>query len=231
MTEKKTITFEDGELTEFASNSFLSVFEAAGAIATGNPFGMAISVAHLLKNARGYAKLKSITHDVFRLRKCGTISVETVVSTLCQDNLLELMDALEKDTITEEKFNILRKIFLQGLVDIEKNKDKILVREILVQARKLEPSEILVLGAIWDNGNQIQPHSRNEHEYLTKVEHRCGLPTDLCKMYIYSLEKKGFLARFDNNLGKNCEITIFGRIFCSYLQEYDRMEKSYFSKE
>ncbi len=227
---KKPIQFEDGELTEFASSTFLSIIEAAGSIAVGNPYGVAISAAHILKNARGFIKLKSLSAEIFMMRKNNVLSDQSIKSEMAQDNLIELLDALEKERLTEDKFEILRKVFLQGLVNIEAKKDEILSREFLVQARKLDPSEIIVLSSIWSQGNPIQSHAKDESEFLSKVETRAKLPPEICRIYIEKLSEKAFLRMFTNNMGWNCELTTFGRQFCYFITEFDRMEKSYFAK-
>lgn len=224
---KQPIVFEDGELAEFASNVLLSTFEASVAIASGNPFSIAISAGHILKNSRGFIKLKSVALDMLSMKKNGVLSDETIKSELAQENLIELMDSLEKDTMTQEKFDVLRRIFLQGLINIQAKKHEILSREFLVQARKLEPSEILILSSIWNKGHNIQPHAKDEDEFLRKVEAASTLPTEICHIYILKLSEKGFIKMFTNNLGWNCEITTFGRQFCSFVTEFERMEKGY----
>ena len=105
-------------LAEFASNTFLSAVEIGTAFSFGKQYGIAISTAHILKNARGFVKFKDLTMDVFKLRKNGVLSEPTLKSETAQDNLIELLDALENERMTEEKFDILRKIFLHGFIEI-----------------------------------------------------------------------------------------------------------------
>lgn len=232
MEEKKTpLKFESGELTTFASEVFLSTVAAADSIASGNPYGVAISAANILKNARGFIKLKSVMSDVLLMRNNKTLSDQTIKSEKAQENLIELMDALEKEMLTHEKFEVLRKIFLQGLINIQNKRDEVIAREFLVQARKLEPSEVLILGAIWNSGNSIQSHAPSEEEFLRKVEEKAQLPSEICQMYISKLGEKAFVKKFTNNLGWNCELTTFGRQFCSFVSEFERMEKAHLARE
>lgn len=229
--KKASIKFETGELTEFASEVFLSTITAAESMASGNPYGVAISAASILKNARGFIKLKAVMSDVLLMRNNKELSDETIRSDSAQESIIELMDALEKETFSREKFDVLRKIFLQGLISVQMKKDEVVAREFLIQARKLEPSEVLILSAIWGGGNSIQPHAATEVEFLSKVEAKAQLPSEICHLYIAKLSDKAFIKFYTNNLGWNCELTTFGRQFCNYISEFERMEKVYLAKE
>ena len=233
MTDKDLVTVQQNlkeEVTSFIIDAFTSS-ETIIALASGSKAALPAAVGHFVKAGINSKKIFKLMRELMFYESEGHILGEAIAGEVSQDGMLNILDALDKENIDEERFKLMKKIYFQSLRT--ENKLSLAEREYLIQAKKLLAVEIVILFYASDNSGQGQKETYEQA--FRSMSEAIELPWEMCKIHYKSLEEKGFVHLKDRDFyaaqglphGKvELEVTTFGRGFCHFVKEFDRFEKS-----
>lgn len=159
----------------------------------------------------------------------GKIKQDFITSDQSQSCLIELLKFFEQEIPDQERFVLLKKIYIVTASEQIYNRESPLPLQFIQMAKKLTQGEILVLFAAQRLGG-VGVASQSEFiELLTresKLVHK-----EIVQRHYDSLFSNSYLAQVQNNalisqvLIRDYLITPMGKAFCDFVIHYDELQK------
>ncbi len=212
------------------------LLEGFTGIASSKREEWALSIGHILQRLTAGRLLEAFRKEWEDYRKKGRIEDDYESTEQCHSCLQELLDFLDKDLPDEQRFNVLKQIFLVAATEGVSDRDSDLPLQYMQICRKLTAGEVLVLNTAYRiaikqpnrmSDNMVVAHWQKviaKESGLTYPElvevHENGLAE---KNLIYKRTPTGRpdIDRYEAKVGNHFRLTNFGYAICSYIDHYN----------
>lgn len=216
-------------VADILGRSLRHAIEGITGIAASEKRVWVLSLGHILQRVTAGQFLSALMEEWDDYRKRGRIQDDYDFSQQCRSCLQELLEFLDKDLADENRFNLLKQIFLVAATETASDRSSHLPLQYMQLARSLTAGEVLVLnttyrmlkeGASLDNGAICAAS-----EWTSLVAENSGLcHAELVELHEAELIKKRLLTerRPGDSVasGNRFRLTALGHAMCTYIDHY-----------
>jgi len=227
--EKKNDTFS------IVRRTHKSLTEGLTGILSSKPQEWILSTGYLLQRTRAHEFLATFLKEWEKYREKGRIPDDYLKTEQHKECLLEILDYLDKALPDEITFNVLKKIFLVASIEKLSTRESLLPQHYIRIIRKLSPGAILILTTTYLIAKDVLPKDqlidRSATVWLNKIAKRSGLLyPELVENYEDELMKYNLITARQNIgsvifYGNRNRLTEFGLNLCTYIENYEDIEK------
>ena len=203
--------------------------EGLTGIAASNREKLALSVGRILQGLTAGRFLEILIKEWEKFKKEGRIKDDYESTEQCRTCLQELLDFLDKDLPDEQRFSILKQIFLVAATEDASNRDSHLPLQYMQISRTLTAGEVLVLNATYKVARHKpdkMADSREATDWLKIIARESGLTyLELVEAHENELIKKRLLSDRASrgrrvHRGSHFRLTDLGYVICEYISHY-----------
>jgi hypothetical protein len=130
--------------------------------------------SHLLQSALRGTFLQDVIEDLDKLKNEGDL-LEGRLADVAVDSITELLEFIDSTTTRDsERFRAVRAIFVQGMRISSSEQDRMLSREFLLLAKKLEGADFVVLRACYELHKTGEKTTSEISAWSSAVAEKCG---------------------------------------------------------
>ncbi|MEX0739027.1 MAG: hypothetical protein WD071_06780 [Pseudohongiella sp.] len=223
--------FKD-EVENIVSKAIFSLAEGLTGVAASDRGELLVSLGHAFQRMRGGEFLSSFQVEWNSFRKKGKIKDDYQFTEQGKVCLQELLNFLDNDSPSEERFKLLQSIFIVAASEGISSRDSFLPAQLMKISRSLSDGEIVLLSSIWGafkagkhNGKSTHFSANewiNEITNLSPIEHR-----ELVEIYEQGLMEKKLItprAHGDNSgvyVKPYYRLSSLGYKLCEFIEQYD----------
>ncbi|RJQ27950.1 hypothetical protein C4577_00355 [Candidatus Parcubacteria bacterium] len=162
------------DVPNIVHNTLIELTQGISGIIKSSPKDGLVTLANLAQRVASGQKLSAFKAEWEALKDKGQLSKDYEKSRQAQYCLLELLNFLDEDLPDEERFVLLKKIFLVSASEKIYDRNSIKPQQLMKLARTLSSTEVLILIACYDiSKNPPQNESGNsltsDHDWFSHV--------------------------------------------------------------
>jgi len=223
------------DTSKFLTEVVKGLVEGITGVAASERKDLILSLGHLFQRARSGRFLRTLIDDWDHYREKGRIKDDYIRTEQHQECLQEMLDFLDKDSLDELRFSVLKKIFLIAATETQSSRDSILPQQYMRLCRALNAGEVLVLSATYHIAKHdaaVQKiatlQDTSAVKWLATIAKKSGLKTpELVEIHERNLIEKNLLTRRELGdrsgvgLGKHYRLTGLGYEICQFFESYE----------
>ncbi len=222
------------DTSDLIKDSLLYLAEGLTGIAASDRKELVFSVGHIFQSLRKGRFLSQFLNEWNDYRDKGRIKDAYMGTEQHFECLTELFEFLDKDIPDQNRFSILKKIFLTAATEQITNRDSILPQQFMKICRNLSSGETIVMNAAYRRWKKISPDdntSKSAQDWLNTIASESNLKhTELVATYEQGLMEKHLLTPRQLSDGSGVIVTPYYRLtnlaydLCKYIEDYEPQE-------
>lgn len=202
-------------------------------LATGN-VNMPVSLGHIGQRIIAGEKLNSVMEEIKRVRELGKLDAQYSSGSSAKYTFLELINFFESSTTDEERFELLKKIFITSLSvhSADSPRDELLIHQYMLTVKELTAFQSVILAKshhIATTELTLKGRHISEHEWLEILSKELNIKTpEIILVSEIHLVRLGLL---NNRIGLEKKIytgttfalTMYGYSLIEYANKHDSL--------
>lgn len=227
----------DIEMPEIMEKTLLASFETIGGILKSKPNELMSSLTNIAQRIIAGQKIESVIIEYEQLRKKGRIPKGYSTSLQSKYTFIELLDFLETAIPDEDRFQVLKKIFLVTASEEKSARNSVKPQQFMKIIKMLPSGAVLIMLSAYKISNSnsiddIDQSNSDESAWRLEIAKDSGLEyQELVANFEPVLIDNRIITKplySDGSgvrLGMHFRLTDFGYEICSFIDHYEVLQK------
>jgi hypothetical protein len=218
------------DTSDLLSRTIINLTEGITGIAASERKDLYLSLGYIFQRFRSGKFLQTLKNEWDLLREKGRIKDGYMDTEQHQECLQEMLDFLDKDSPDENRFKLLKEIFLAAATELISDRASVLPQQYMKICRALSSGKVLVLLAVFAiaKAGGWDPNDMGAQNWLNQIAEKSALQyTELIEVHERNLIDKNLITprtHSDNSgvkLGNHFRLSNLGYNICLFIESYE----------